>query len=58
MTSWDAARYLAKECKVVTVPGSIFGNRGEGYLRVSFAANVEILEEGILRIKKGIESIL
>jgi len=35
------------------VPGSIFGKRGEGYVRVSFAASVESLQEALARIKKG-----
>lgn len=55
MTSWDLAKYLVKEHKVAMVPGSIFGRNGEGYLRISFAADVEKLMNGISRIKKGIE---
>ncbi len=57
MTSWDLAKYLVKEHKVATVPGSIFGNQGEGYLRVSFALDIARLNEGISRIKKGAESL-
>lgn len=55
MTSWDLANYLVKEHKVAVVPGSIFGKNGEGYLRISFAADVEKLKDGISRMKKGIE---
>ena len=40
---------LAKE-KVVTIPGIAFGERGEGWLRLSFAAEPEAIEEGIKRI--------
>jgi len=40
---------LAKE-KVVTIPGIAFGDRGEGWLRLSFAAEPESIEEGIRRI--------
>jgi aspartate/methionine/tyrosine aminotransferase len=57
MTSWDFAKYLVKEHRVATVPGSIFGKQGEGYLRVSFALDVARLKEGISRIKKGAESL-
>ena len=57
MTSWDFAKYLVKEYKVATVPGSIFGNQGEGFLRISFALDVPKLKEGISRIKKGAESL-
>ena len=57
MTSWDLAKYLVKEYKVAVVPGSIFGKRGEGYLRVSFAVDAETIKEGIFRMKKGIEAL-
>jgi len=57
VASWDLAKYLVREHGVAVVPGSIFGNNGEGYLRISFAADVERLKQGISRIKKGIESI-
>jgi aspartate/methionine/tyrosine aminotransferase len=40
---------LSKE-KVVTIPGTAFGRKGEGWLRISFAALPEQIEEGIRRI--------
>lgn len=40
---------LSRE-KVVTIPGVAFGEGGEGYLRISFAASPEHIEEGIRRI--------
>jgi aspartate/methionine/tyrosine aminotransferase len=57
MTSWDFAKYLLQECKVATIPGSIFGNHGEGYIRISFAADALRLEEALSRIKKGTSSL-
>jgi aspartate/methionine/tyrosine aminotransferase len=57
LSSWNLAKYLVQEHKVALVPGSIFGQNGEGYLRLSFAASPETLEEGIFRIKKGIENL-
>jgi len=48
--SLDAALSLLAEEKVVAIPGSAFGARGEGYLRISFAAEPEKIEEGIRRI--------
>jgi aspartate/methionine/tyrosine aminotransferase len=57
LSSWDFAKYLAKEHKVAVVPGSIFGNAGEGYVRLSFAADEKQLKKGISRIRKGIEQI-
>ncbi|MFW5855512.1 MAG: aminotransferase class I/II-fold pyridoxal phosphate-dependent enzyme, partial [Thermodesulfobacteriota bacterium] len=58
MSSWDLAKYLVKEHKVALVPGSIFGDNGEGYLRLSFAASAEHLEEGLRRIEAGAKAIL
>jgi aspartate/methionine/tyrosine aminotransferase len=53
LSSWDFARYLVKEHRVAVVPGSIFGHRGEGFVRISFAADENILREGIIRIKSA-----
>lgn len=38
----------------MTVPGSAFGRRGEGYIRISFAASRERLEEALDRIEKAL----
>ena len=52
MTSEDFALQLLMEKKVAIVPGSAFGGSGEGFIRISFAASVEIILEGINRIKR------
>jgi aspartate aminotransferase len=36
---------------VVTVPGNAFGSEGEGFLRVSFCADLPVLTEGVARMK-------
>jgi aspartate/methionine/tyrosine aminotransferase len=56
-TSWDLAKYLAREHRVAVVPGSIFGKGGEGYVRLSFAASTEQLQEGIARIRRGVQAL-
>ncbi len=48
--SMEISMSLLSKGKVVTVPGSAFGQRGEGYLRLSFAPPPEQIEEGIRRI--------
>lgn len=35
---------------VITVPGSAFGPEGEGYLRVSFCADLPVIAEGVRRM--------
>jgi aminotransferase len=57
LSSWDFAKYLVKEHRVAVVPGSIFGKAGEGYVRLSFAASMEQLQEGIDRIGRGVASL-
>jgi aspartate/methionine/tyrosine aminotransferase len=57
LSSWDFAKYLVREHKVAVVPGSVFGKRGEGYVRVSFAVDTKRLEEGISRIKEDADNI-
>lgn len=54
--SMKVAEALLEE-KVITVPGAAFGSEAEGFLRVSFCANLEMLEEGVRRIKKGLEAL-
>jgi aspartate/methionine/tyrosine aminotransferase len=49
-SSLEAALGLLSEEKVVVIPGSAFGVGGEGYVRLSFAAAPEQIEEGIRRI--------
>jgi aspartate aminotransferase len=46
----DFASMLLNEADVALVPGSAFG--AEGYIRLSFATSMEVLEEAIRRIKK------
>ena len=43
---------------VVTVPGSAFGSEGEGFLRISFCADLSKLEEGVARMKTALASQL
>lgn len=57
LSSWDFAKYLVKEHQVAVVPGSIFGNAGEGYVRLSFAASADQLMEGIARIRRGVDAL-
>jgi aspartate/methionine/tyrosine aminotransferase len=49
-TALDVALQLIDREKVVAIPGSAFGRSAEGFLRLSFAASPENIEEGIRRI--------
>lgn len=41
------AKLLLKEARVITVPGSMFGSSGEGYIRLSYTAPYPKLEEAL-----------
>ncbi|HDD69796.1 MAG TPA: aminotransferase class I/II-fold pyridoxal phosphate-dependent enzyme, partial [Candidatus Bathyarchaeota archaeon] len=57
MSSEHFVEFLAKEAKVITVPGSAFGNYGEGYIRISYAAAYKKLEEALNRIEKAVKKL-
>jgi aspartate aminotransferase len=42
---------------VVTVPGNAFGSEGEGFLRVSFCADLPVLTEGVARMKAALANL-
>ena len=54
-SSSDLAVYLIKEAKVVLVPGSAFGS--DNHLRISYAASMEQLEEGMNRIETALSNL-
>ncbi|MGI9065373.1 MAG: pyridoxal phosphate-dependent aminotransferase [Pyrinomonadaceae bacterium] len=42
---------------VVTVPGNAFGSEGEGFLRVSFCADLPVLTEGVKRMGTALKGL-
>ncbi|MEA3501087.1 MAG: pyridoxal phosphate-dependent aminotransferase [Candidatus Marinimicrobia bacterium] len=48
---------LMKEKDILTVPGRIFGNSGEGYIRVSFATGEINIQKGVMLIKEFIDDL-
>ena len=57
MTSEEFAEKLLYQEKVAVVPGTAFGDCGEGYLRISYAYSIEELKEALGRIKHFIENL-
>ncbi len=53
MSSTEAAEYILEKTHVVTAPGSAFGEGGEGYIRICYAATYEKLAEALERMKKA-----
>lgn len=57
MTSDEFATRLLKEEKVAVVPGTAFGDCGEGYLRVSYAYSLKSLKEALGRIQRFVNRL-
>ena len=57
MTSEEFATRFLREEKVAVVPGTAFGDCGEGYLRISYAYSIENLKIAIQRLKNFVEKL-
>lgn len=57
MTSDEFATRFLEEEKVAVVPGTAFGDCGEGYLRISYAYSLENLKVAIGRLRRFIEKL-
>ncbi len=55
LTSQQAAEKLLEEAQVVAIPGSAFGEHGEGFLRMAYANSEENIKEALWRIRKCFE---
>ena len=57
LSSEEFATELLNKEHVVVVPGTAFGDSGEGFVRISYAYSLDALKEAIKRIEKFIKSI-
>ncbi|MCD6086336.1 MAG: pyridoxal phosphate-dependent aminotransferase [Candidatus Hydrothermae bacterium] len=57
MSSREFASYLLEKHGVCLLPGDLFGERGEGYVRISYATSMENIEKGIERIARAVREI-
>jgi len=55
MTSEEFVERLIKEEKVAVVPGSAFGECGEGFVRCSYATSLSNIEEALRRMGRFVE---
>ena len=56
-SSDEFANRLLQEEKIAIVPGTAFGDSGEGYLRVSYAYSLEDLQKAISRIRRFVDRL-
>jgi aspartate/methionine/tyrosine aminotransferase len=57
LSSLDLAMYLLEKAGVVTVPGTSFGEYGEGHLRLSYSASRGKIIEAVSRMREAIEKL-
>jgi aspartate aminotransferase len=55
MTSGALANLILEKAGVALLPGSAFGKHGEGYLRMSYATSIPVIEQGLDRIKSALK---
>ncbi len=52
MTSWDFARKLLKDEKVAVVPGLVFSDDSDSFVRISFCMDRHLVIEGLTRFAR------
>jgi aminotransferase len=51
-TSLEFSNEILKKCKVAVIPGIEFGKYGEGYLRFSYANNLDLIKKALEKIER------
>ncbi|GEN32594.1 aminotransferase A [Aneurinibacillus danicus] len=57
LSSFAFASRLLEEQRVAVVPGDAFSSYGEGYIRISYAYAMDILEEGLNRLEAFLANV-
>ncbi|MDY2921957.1 MAG: aminotransferase class I/II-fold pyridoxal phosphate-dependent enzyme [Eubacterium sp.] len=57
MNSEEFARRLLEQERVAVVPGTAFGECGEGFLRISYAYSIDNLKKALDKIEKFIDTL-
>lgn len=58
LSSDDFAQRLLTEAKVAAVPGTAFGQGGEGFIRCSYATSISQLNEALERMGRFVEKLM
>lgn len=57
MTSEEFCRFMLNRCYVTMTPGDVFGDRGEGFVRISYANSIENLKLAIQRMRDALTAM-
>jgi aminotransferase len=58
LSSVDFSKKLLEEKQVAVVPGTAFGPQGEGFIRISFASNMEKLKVAMDRMEEFVKKFI
>ena len=56
MTSEEFSSFALEKSGVVLLPGNLFGEHGEGYVRLVYASSMEVIKEGLGRLKEALQA--
>jgi aspartate/methionine/tyrosine aminotransferase len=48
---------MIEQHSVAVVAGTAFGDQGEGHVRITYAVPDDVLDEGIERLRAGLENL-
>ena len=57
MTSESFCDYILEDSGVAILPGTSFGEFGEGFVRICYAVNQDKIKNALERIKKSISKL-
>jgi aspartate/methionine/tyrosine aminotransferase len=52
-TSLELAEYLLDNAGVAVMPGNVFGEQGNGHIRITFATSIQKINEAIMRLQES-----
>jgi len=55
LSSMEFSKGLLKKENVAVVPGTAFGPSGEGYIRISYASNLDKIKEAMVRMERFVK---
>jgi aspartate/methionine/tyrosine aminotransferase len=57
MTSNQFCEYILEDAGVAMLPGTSFGEFGEGFIRICYATSQDQINDAVKRIKKSISKL-
>jgi len=57
MTSVEASNFFLEKAAVAAVPGTAFGEEGEGYLRIAYSNSYENIQHAMVNMKEALKKL-